>query len=186
MSVPLLKRRFTVDEYHRMAEAGIFSEDDRVELIDGEIVEMTAIGSRHAACVNRLIRLLSDQFRTLAVVSAQNPVRLGTYSEPQPDLALLRPRADFYASAHPGPGDTLLVIEVAETSLPFDRQIKLPLYARTGVPEVWIANLSEEAIEVHRQPSPDGYRDVSRRTRGEHVSPAAFPDVTLAVAEILG
>jgi len=158
MSVRLLRRRFTVDDYHRMVEAGILSDDDRVELIDGEIIEMVAIGSRHAACVDRLARLCSAGVRNRAIVRVQNPILLSEHSEPQPDLALLRPRRDFYAAGHPGPQDILLVVEVADTSAETDREIKLPLYARAGIPEVWVVALAETHVEAHRKPSPGGYR----------------------------
>lgn len=136
MSVQLLRRSFTVEEYHRMAEAGILREDDRVELLEGEIVEMTPIGSRHAACVDRLNQLGVRGVGPRAIVRVQSPVRLGERSEPQPDLTLLRARPDFYAHAHPGPADVLLIIEVAEASADADRTVKMPLYARAAIPEV--------------------------------------------------
>jgi len=186
MAVELAKRLFTVDEYYQMAEAGIFSEDDRVELIEGEVVEMTPIGSRHAACVKRLNRLLSQGVGAEALIGVQDPIRLSPYSEPQPDLTLLRPRPDFYAQAHPRPEDVLLVVEVAETSADSDRNVKVPLYARAGVPEVWLVDLSEECIETYRQPSPEGYQEVRRLRYGEQLSPQAFPEVELAVDDILG
>lgn len=135
MAVQLLKRLFTVAEYHRMAEAGILGEDDRVELIEGEIVGMTPISSRHAGQVNRLVRLFTQRLGGRAILSVQNPIRLGEHSEPQPDVALLRPRPDFYATAHPGSEDVLLVIEVADlsacdaqagTSAAYDREVKPP------------------------------------------------------------
>lgn len=187
MAVQLLKRLFTVAEYHRMAEAGILSEDDRVELIEGEIVEMAPIGSRHAGHVNRLNRLFSQWAGDQAIVSVQNPVRLGEHSEPQPDLALLKPRSDFYAQSHPGPEDVLLVVEVAETSADYDREVKVPLYARFGVPEVWLVDLAGEGIEVYRQPSPQGYQEARTVRRGEAVAPLLLlPDLPLAVDAILG
>src|SRR2546426_2118990 len=144
MSITLEKRRFTVDEYHRMAEAGIFSEDESVELLEGEIVEMTPISSRHAACVNKLTRLFTRELGERVVVSVQNPVALTETSEPQPDLALLRPRADFYAAGHPGPEDVLLMVEVADTSATSDRAVKVPLYARAGIEEVWLIDLQKK------------------------------------------
>lgn len=186
MPVRLLTRRFTVEEYYRMAQAGILSEDDRVELIEGAIVEMAAIGSRHAGCVKRLQRLFHRRVGERAVVSVQNPVRLGRYSEPQPDLALLRLRPDFYASAHPGPGDVLLIVEVSETSADADREVKVPLYARAGVPEVWLVDLEGQVIEVCRKPSAEGYREARQVRRGEALSPEAFPDLAPAADEILG
>lgn len=185
-SVQVLRRRFTVEEYYKMAEAGIFSEDDRVELLEGEIVEMAPIGSRHAACVNRLTRLFTDRVGSQAVVSIQNPIRLSKHSEPQPDLALLKLRSDFYAQAHPGPEDTLLVIEVAETSADIDREAKIPLYAKAGIPEVWLVDLSREVIEVYRKPSSRGYGEVQRLQRGQRLSPQVFSKVKLSLSDILG
>lgn len=184
MPVRLLKRRFTVDEYHRMARAGILSEDDRVELVEGEIVEMAPIGSRHAACVGRLTALFSAA-QTAAIVWVQNSIRLGRRSEPQPDLTLLRPRADFYASGHPGPQDVLLVVEVAETSADADREVKVPLYARAGVLEAWLVDLDRGVVEVHRRPSPERYLEMRRVGRGQSLSVEAFPDLTFSVDEIL-
>jgi len=180
----LSRHRFDVDEYHAMVRAGILMEGDRVELIDGELVEMHTIGSRHAACVNRLTRLLVTALGDRALISIQNPVGLDRYSEPQPDVLVLRPRADDYATAHPGPPDTLLAIEVADSSLAYDRTIKLPLYAKTGVPEVWIVDLAAAAVDVHREPSSEGYRHFERTTEGR-IAPAAFPGLELELADIL-
>lgn len=186
MVMQLQRYLFTVEEYHRMGEAGIFRENDRVELIEGEIVEMTPIGSRHAACVDRVAQLFFERAARRAIVRVQNPIRLGKHSEPQPDLVLLRPRPDFYAQGHPGPEDVLLLVEVAETSAEYDRTIKLPLYARSGIPEVWLVDLAAAAVEVHRRPTPEGYQEVQRVRRGERVSSQAFPDLDLAVDEVLG
>lgn len=186
MVVQVERRLFTVDEYYQMAEAGIFSEDDRVELIEGEIVEMSPIGSRHAACVNRLNGLFARRMEGNAVVSVQNPIRLSEFSEPEPDLALLQPRADFYAEAHPEPEDVLLVVEVAETSAGSDRRVKVPLYARAGILEVWLIDLADETIEIYRRPSPRGYGEVQRAWRGDHLSPQAFPDEQFSVDDVLG
>jgi Uma2 family endonuclease len=182
----LVRHAFSVDDYYRMAEAGILNEDSRVELIEGEIVEMTAIGARHAACVMRLNHLLAARAAGRAIVNIQNPVRLSAFSEPQPDVALLRPRDDFYARAHPDPQDVLLVIEVAETSAATDRGVKAPLYARAGIAEMWLADLSQDVVEVFRDPSPGGYRRVLSYHRGEVLSPEALADVKLEIHEILG
>src|SRR5437868_12357745 len=141
MSVQIARRHFNVAEYYKMAAAGVFSEDDRVELIEGEIVEMNPIGSRHAACVGRLTKLLERLTGDRAIVWVQNPVQVSDYSEPLPDVALLNPRDDFYSQATPQATDVLLIIEVAESSLEYDRSIKLPLYARSGIVEVWLVNL---------------------------------------------
>jgi Uma2 family endonuclease len=157
MPVQAPRRLFTVDEFRQMAEIGIFGEDDRVELLAGEIVEMTPIGQRHAGCVNDLNRVFSDALGSRVIVSVQNPIRLGEHSEPQPDLALLRFRADFYRDAHPGPADVLLVVEVAETSAATERADKVPLYGRAGVREAWVIDLGSSLVDVYRQPSPEGY-----------------------------
>lgn len=186
MAVQVLRRVFTVDEYHRMAAAHIFGEDDRVELIEGEVVQMTPVGSRHAACVKRLIRLLDRGAGERAIVGAQDPIRLGTRSEPQPDVVLLRPRPDFYAAAHPGPDDVILVIEVAETSAEYDRSIKVPLYGQAGIPEAWLVDLAGDCVEVFRTPAPQGYREVQRVQRGQSLSPQVFPDVEFTVDEVIG
>jgi Uma2 family endonuclease len=183
--VQLVKRRFTVDEYHRMAEAGILSEDDRVELIHGEIVQMVAIGSRHAACVKRLNGLLMAALGGRAIVSVQDPIRLDAYSEPEPDLAILRPKADFYASAHPSPLDVLFVIEVADSSGGADRTVKVPLYARAGVPEMWLIDMQEKAIDVYTGPSPQGYTSVRRHGSGEGVALSLIEGVSLEVENTL-
>ncbi len=186
MAVEILRRRFTVVEYHRMGEAGILREDDRVELIDGEIVQMTPIGSRHAACVKRLNQLFARAVGDQAVVSVQDPIAIPPESEPQPDLALLRPRADFYASGHPGPADVLLVVEVADTSAPFDRGVKIPLYARAGIPEVWLVDLITDTVEVHRRSSGGRFADVQRHGRAGRVECEAFPDLDLSIDKLLG
>jgi Uma2 family endonuclease len=186
MALQLTRRRFTADEYHRMARAGILGEDDRVELIDGEIVEMAPIGRRHAGCVNYFTWFFGTHLRGAAILTVQNPVRLEQHNEPQPDIVLLRPRADFYRDHIPRPGDVLLIVEVAETSAALDRRVKLPLYARSGIPEVWLVDLGQETIGAYRDPSPDGYRTAQTFRRGERLSPGAFPELELAVAEILG
>lgn len=186
MSIQLSRRLFTVHEYHQMGHAGILNEDDRVELIKGEIVQMASIGSRHAACVDRLTQLLVLRLTGRAIVRVQNPIYLSEYSEPQPDLALLRPRLDFYAAAHPGPQDVLLVVEVADTSAGIDRAAKMPLYARAGITEVWLVDLQEERVEVYSQPLPHGYQQVYRLGRGGGLTLQAFPDQAFDVDSILG
>ncbi len=185
MAVQIQRRSFTVEEYYKMAQAGILSEDDRVELLDGEIVQMPPMGSAHASAVDRLTRLLAHRVGERAIVRVQSPIHLGERSEPQPDLALLVPRSDFYAAAHPGPEDVLLVIEVAETSADFDRQVKAPLYARAGVREVWLVDLPSRRVEVYRSPSGDTYRDVQTLGPGKRLAPQAFPDAEASVDEIL-
>jgi len=179
------RRLFTVDDYYRMAEAGILTEDDRVELIEGEVVELPPIGNRHAGRVNRLTELLVRTLGERGVVAVQNPVRLNEVSEPQPDLAVLERREDFYADSHPGPGDVHLIIEISDPSSLYDRGVKAALYARTGIPELWIVDVGGEVFNVLREPSPDGYRSVIDYRRGDLLSPLAFPDMRLAVDQIL-
>ncbi|HLM56428.1 MAG TPA: Uma2 family endonuclease [Pyrinomonadaceae bacterium] len=186
MSVQIARRQFTVDEFYRMAKVGIFTEDDRVELIDGEVVEMSPIGSRHASCVNRLNRLFLRLPDGAAVVIVQNPLRLNKKSEPVPDVVVAKPRADFYAESHPGPGDVLLVVEVADTTLRYDRRVKVPLYARAGIPEVWIVNLVRGVIEVYARPDGDSYSEIRKAERGEVLTPLLMPSLTLAVEDITG
>jgi len=186
MAIGVRTRRFSVEEYHQMVRAGILKEDDRVELIEGEIVEMTPIGPRHAVCVTGLTEHLVRSVGTRAVVWVQNPIHLGSYSEPQPDVALLRPPRTRYIDAHPAPEDILLVIEVADATVEDDRTGKLPLYARAGIPESWLVNLPGEAIEGYRDPAPDGYRDIRTVRRGQSLPLLAFPDVTLTADDILG
>jgi Uma2 family endonuclease len=178
------RRRFTVHDFHRMGEAGILHEDDRVELIEGEIVEMAAIGTRHFACVNALNRLLVRGVGDEAIVSVQNPVRLDEHTEPQPDLTVLRTRD--YRRSLPGPGDVLLLIEVSDTTLSYDRGVKLPLYARAGIPEVWIVDVVGETLERHTDPSGEIYRSVERAQREGTIRSVALPDLALGADNVLG
>ena len=179
------RHRLSVDAYYKMAEAGILTEPHRVELIDGEIFDMAAIGSPHAAVTNRLARIFSRSVSDeIALVNVQSPLRLDAHNEPQPDLMLLRPRADGYRAGHPGAADVLLLIEVSESSLAYDRGAKLPLYARFGVPEVWIVDLSDSAVEVYRAPRDGAYASRKRLTRGL-LAPALVPRATVDVAGLL-
>jgi Uma2 family endonuclease len=175
-------RKFTADEYERMVDLGIFGEDERLELIEGEIVEMAPVGHRHAACVAQLNKRLVISVGDRALVWVQGPARLGVDSVPEPDLALLRPHS--YRSGSPRPEDVLLVIEVAESSLRYDRTTKLRLYARAGVPEYWVVSVDGEWIEVHRSPEGDGYHERHRAGRGQTIAPVAFPDLAVAVDDV--
>jgi Uma2 family endonuclease len=180
-------RRFTVEEYERMVEAGVFAPDDRIELIEGEILEMTPIGDPHASTVDRLNMLMTRRAGDRAIVRVQGPVRFaGLRSRPQPDLALLTPRADYYRKQSPGADDILLLIEVMDTSGEYDRRRKTPLYARAGVAEVWLVDIPAGIVDVHREPSAAGYGSVRTVHRGETLGPLAFPDVTLRVDDVLG
>ena len=183
---PIVRRRFTVEQYQQMAAAGIFDEDDRIELIEGEIVEMSPLGPQHSACVSRLDRLFQRHLGEAVIVRVQDAIRLSRSSAPQPDLAVVQPRADFYAEGHPEPEDVLLLIEVADSSLSYDRDLKLPLYARAGIPEVWLIVLMNQGVEVYRAPSEDGYGEKRTARRGDVLTAVNLPGVSIDVAEILG
>ena len=180
------RRPFTVGEYYRMAEAAILTEEDRVELVAGQIVAMSPIGSRHAACVDRLNGLLHRQPGSAFIVRVQSPIALDAYSEPEPDLVLLRPRADFYAEAHPSAADVLLAVEVADTSIDYDREVKLPLYAQAGLPEVWLIDLQESRIEVYARPQGGAYQQRIEVTADATLTSPIVADLELAVADVLG
>ena len=186
MSSQLAKHWITVDEYERMGEAGIFHPDARLELLEGEIYQMSPIGSRHAACVDYLSTLFNRHFGGRVIVRVQNPIRLHDFSEPQPDVALLRPRDDFYRQAHPTPADVLLVIEVADTTVETDRSYKVPLYARAGISEAWLVNLPEERIELFAGPAGGAYQISRTFSRGEEVRSHGVADLRVRVADVLG
>ncbi|MEJ7765093.1 MAG: Uma2 family endonuclease [Acidimicrobiales bacterium] len=186
MSVEPVRHLFTVEKYERMGEAGLFDERSRVELLGGEIIEMSPIGRGHAACVNRLTAVLTATLGDRFVVAVQNPLRLDDLSETQPDVVVLKPREDFYAAFHPRPEDTLLVIEVAETSLAWDRGTKRTRYAAAGVVEVWIVDLGAVTVEVATEPGPGGYARVLRRGRDETIEASAVPGLALIGAAITG
>jgi Uma2 family endonuclease len=187
MAVMLRRYRFTVDQYERLAQAQVLTECDRVELLDGDIVEMSPIGDRHASVVSRLTHLFVTRLGNRSMVWAQNPVTLRVVrSMPQPDIVLVRPHADFYASGKPGPDDVLLLIEVMDTSAETDRRVKLPLYARAGISEVWLLDLTTDRVDVFRQPTIDGYRQTVTLERSDRLTPEAFPDLLLTVADLIG
>lgn len=186
MGMPLAHRRFTVAEYHRMAEVGILGEHDRVELLDGEIVQVSPIGTRHAAIVTRVAHLLHRIMADRASVRVQNPVRLDDYSEPEPDIALVTPRDDFYAAAHPAPRDILLIVEVLESSARYDRQRKVPGYARAGIADVWLVDLSSDRVETYRAPRAGGYTHTQIVTPNDVLAPVLLPDIAIRVNDLLG
>jgi Uma2 family endonuclease len=186
MSVQIQKHYFSVDDYYRMADAGVFPIGARIELIEGEVIEMSPIGNRHTGEVIRFTTLLHRKVGTSAFVSVQNPVRLSDFSEPQPDIALLRPRDDFYSNAHPTPADVLLIIEVADTTVEYDRRVKLPLYARAGIPETWLMVLPKDLIEVHSQPVNGKYQKVQRLKRGKTLVSPTVAGLSFKVDDLLG
>ena len=186
MAVDLKRYRFTRDDYHRMANAGVFRPGVRVELIDGEIIEMHPIGRRHRGTVDKLTAIFAPRLGNAAIVRVQSSIALGNNGEPEPDLVLLRYRADFYTESDEKPEDVLLVVEVAETSERYDRCTKAPLYARFGIPELWIVDLKRIRITRYLDPTPDGYASTRIYRRGESIGPLAFPDLLIPVADILG
>ncbi len=177
------RHRFTVADYYAMAEAGILTENDRVELLDGDIIEMPPIGDWHASSVNRFNHLLLPPLDGRAVVIIQKPARLSQVSEPQPDVMLTRQRDDYYGTGHPKPSDVMLLIEVSDTSLEYDRTAKLSAYARAGIPEVWIVSRQDRRIEVYTDPSDGNYSSARHAGPAEKVAPRSFPDVVLEVGQ---
>ena len=178
------RRRFTVDEYYKMAEVGILAPDERVELLAGELFTMAAVGSRHAFSVDEFSeRLAPLALSGRARVRTQNPIRLDQENHPQPDIAVVSRRN--YADEHPGPEDVILLIEVADTSVGFDRRQKLPMYAMHGIPEVWLSDINSRRLEVHDEPMAGGYARVRMFGPDESLSPAAFPDVVISVGEVI-
>jgi Uma2 family endonuclease len=185
MSVAGSKKRFTADDYQRMGQAGILRRADRVELIDGEMIAMTPTGPRHCASVDRATRAFVTKAGDSAIVRVQGPVRLDFYSEPEPDLVLLRPRADFYASGHPGPDDILLIVEVPDSSIDYDREIKSHLYARSGVHEYWLADLNEKVLVCYSSPEGGTYQNVRRYMRRQSLAPDLLPECVVSIEDLL-
>jgi Uma2 family endonuclease len=186
MRIEATKKLFTVDEYYRMAEAGILTREDRVELIDGEIIEMSPIGGRHLGCVNAANSAFNNAFHGKVVVSVQNPLQLSNYTEPEPDLVLLKFRKDSYRGKKPEAADALLVVEVADTTFAYDSRVKLPRYAAAGVPEVWIENLVDDLLMVYRNPEGKSYKTCLRLKTTDSVSVELFPDMVFVVSDFLG
>jgi Uma2 family endonuclease len=186
MRIEAGRKLFNVVEYYKMAEVGILGSEERVELIDGEIIQMSPIGDKHLGCVNIANDLFTAAFRGRAVVSVQNPLRLKDYTEPEPDVVLLKPRSDRYRGKHPEAEDALLVLEIADTTLRYDREVKLSRYAKAGVPEVWIENLQDDALLVYRDPEQERFQTTLTIQRGGTVAVLVFPDVIFSVDELLG
>jgi Uma2 family endonuclease len=183
--VQLIHHRFTRAEYHRMGEAGIIRPDARVELIDGEILEMSPIGRRHNAHVDRLAAHFFAAVDGRAIVRVQGSIVLGDTCEPEPDLALLRPRDDFYADTDATADAILLLVEVADSSEAYDRLTKTPMYARHSIPELWLVDLNRGLVTVSHDPSPAGYQTVRVYRPGETISPQSFPDIVISVDDVL-
>jgi Uma2 family endonuclease len=179
------QHRFTVKDYYRMAETGVLKPDARVELLDGRIIDMSPIGSFHGGLVNRLIRIFGKLSNGRWQASAQNPLRLDDHSEPEPDFMLLKPSPDDYTSRLAEPEDVFLLVEVADASLDYDREEKLPAYGRAGISEVWIVNLRDQALEIYLEPHLTGFGSKTVLRAGDKVSPQAFPDASVDVGELL-
>ncbi|MBI4672405.1 MAG: Uma2 family endonuclease [Chloroflexi bacterium] len=186
MSAVVERHLWSADEYERLAQFGFFDEDDRVELIRGEIVAISPIGDRHSGCVNALNELLRDRLGKSVIIAVQNPVRLNNASEPQPDVGVLRRRADFYRKGHPIPADVILLIEVSDSTADYDEQVKIPLYAEAAIPEVWIVDLKFGIVSQFADPLFGKYRHLTRGRTGDTVTARTVPNLTLTVDEILG
>lgn len=185
MQVVVDRHTFTVDEYHRMAESGILTQDDRVELINGEIISMSPINSSHASVVDRFNTIFNNRLSGQVIVRIQSTLQIPEHSEPEPDVMLLKYRDDFYADAHPQSDDVYLLVEVADSSLPVDRKIKLPLYAQAQVAEVWIVNLTDQQIEGYRLPSEDHYQESWVASHEQDITIPHFT-ITVAVKDLIG
>jgi Uma2 family endonuclease len=179
------KHRFSVNEYYRMMETGVLRPDARVELLDGQIIDMSPIGPFHGSVTKQLIQLLTDASKGRWIMAVQDPLRLDDHSEPQPDLLLLKRVSDFYRKRHPQAEDVYLLVEVSDATLEQDRNEKLPAYGRAGVAEVWIVNIPEQTVEVYREPNFTGYASKIILRAGDHAKPQAFPDVAVDVSGLL-
>ncbi|HAC66251.1 MAG TPA: Uma2 family endonuclease [Cyanothece sp. UBA12306] len=186
--MPITTRKFTINQYHQMVNVGILTPQDRVELIQGEIIEMSPIGLKHAACVNLLANLFPQKLGTQIIVSVQNPIQLNDYSEPQSDVVLLKPLPDFYGLEIAKSKDIYLLIEVADTTITtikYDKEVKLPLYAVSSIPEVWIIDLNSQCVEVYLQPHQNMYQNYSKFNPGQKLSCLNFPNLNIDVNDLL-
>ena len=187
MATQVAKRLLTIDEYYRMADAGVIGREDRVELIRGEVVCLSPISSLQASVVDSAAQHFVESVAGSAIVRVRNPIRLeAQLSEPEPDISLLRPRQDRYRTAHPTPEDILLVVEVSDSSRGYDRGVKLPLYAEAGIPEVWLIAPDEDGIERYADLSEGGYRRMERFQLGDAITPTLLPNAQMQVSALLG
>lgn len=186
MSALPQRKIFTVSEYHKMIDAGVFVGNSDYELIEGEIVKKMPQGNLHIASINRLTRILSRKCNDNVLVSIQNAVVISGISEPEPDVTLLKFREDFYASSKAEAKDVLLLIEVSDTTIKYDRTVKLGIYAQAQVAEVWLVNLPRQILEAHLQPENGKYRVVEKYEKSQTVVPTLLPDVKLKVSDIIG
>lgn len=180
----ITRHKFSTKDYHQMIEIGILGEDDHVELIDGEIVKMAAIGSHHAGCTNKSNAFFSHQLTGRALISVQNPIALEDGTEPEPHIALLKLADHFYTKQHPIPADIFFILEIADTSFLYDKEVKLLKYAQAGIPESWLLDLTHEEILACRIPSQEGYKDIHTIKRGQSLSLLAFPEIKASVDDL--
>lgn len=185
MATEIARKLFTVYDYHKMVDAGILREGDRVELIRGEVIRMSPINPPHNGTIHRANHFLTRIVGDRAIVGVQGSIRLDEYDEPQPDLYLLRPKEDFYTSRHAGPADILLIIEVADSSLEYDRTIKMQLYAETGIPEYWISDLQNDCVIAHSDADGGTYRTIRQFRRGEELIPRLLADCSIPTEALL-
>lgn len=174
-----------IDEWRRLGEAGIFPPGSRLELINGEIIEMSPIGCNHAGHVIRLMNFFAARIGGMAIMNVQNPLQLGDLSQPEPDFMLLKPNPDFYSTCHPAAADVFLLIEVADSSLEFDRNQKMHLYALHRIPEYWLLNLNEASVEVYRKPTGDLYAEKRTLTTGDSIALSELPGITIDIGDII-
>lgn len=186
MTVQILRKKFTVGQYHQMIESGILTDRDHVELIQGEIIEMSPVGRHHAACVDRLNELLVLKLFRKALIRVQSPILLSDNSEPQPDISILQRREDFYNAGHPTPADIFALVEVSDSTIEFDRDVKVPMYAQEQISEVWLLNLNNTQIERYRQPIANTYQQQQIFNLGETLSFQGFPDIPIEVNQVFG
>ncbi|WP_299487773.1 Uma2 family endonuclease [Acaryochloris sp. IP29b_bin.137] len=186
MTVQILRKKFTVGQYHQMIESGILTDRDHVELIQGEIIEMSPVGRHHAACVDRLNELLVLKLFQKALIRVQSPILLSDHSEPQPDVSILQRREDFYDAGHPKPDDIFALVEVSDSTIEFDRDVKIPMYAQEHIPEVWLVNLNDTQVKRYCQPITTTYQQLQIFNLGEMLSFQAFPDVPIEINQIFG
>lgn len=186
LTAALPHRKFTIEEYHNFIETGVFKSEERIELWEGEFVEMSPIGMRHAACVNFLIEFLRDILGKSVIISPQNPIVLNDFTEPQPDIALLRRREDFYRNENATAADVLIAMEIADTTLKYDRETKFPRYAASGIAEAWLIDLENDRVEIHGEPNEFGYSLVKILHRGQTAESTVLPEIKITIDEILG
>ena len=186
LTAELPRRKFTVDEYHYFIEKGVFKPEERIELWEGEFIKMSPIGKRHASLVDFLVEWLIGVGRQQLIVRSQNPIVLDDHSEPQPDVCLLRRREDFYRQTDAAAKDVLLVVEVADTTVKYDRDVKFPRYAASGIAEAWLIDLENDRVEIHREPTEFGYSLVQILHRGQTAASTVLPEIKIPVEEVLG